>query len=201
MNKLIVIILLLLSIQGFSQLKMGLNIKPEISFANSNTYWFTCSYGVVTSVGIYKWLSINAGIGYQSKEYDFTKMPYTTDNHPVTNYLLHTVPIYIMPKLNIFKLGKDFQMYGIAGATMNTCIYEKIAFADESSLPEISSQICFYNLLISIGMGLEYSISKFSIFIEPAFNSVVVRNLNYYHPYNNTISMNIGCLYNFKKSE
>ena len=198
MRKLIVIIFFLLSIQGYCQIKIGLNIKPEISFANSNTYWTNCSFGIASNFLIYKWLSINAGIGYQSKNYDLSKMPYTTDHGPINNYLLHALPIYLMPKVNILKFGRNFQFYGITGVTMNTCIYEKATYAEESSITETSSKICFYNLLVNFGLGLEYSVSKFSIFIEPAFNTTVAKNSNYYQPYNNTVSMNIGCFYNFK---
>jgi len=199
MRKIVVIFLFLLSVQGYSQIKIGLNFKPEISFANSNTYWTNCSFGLATNFIIYDWLSINAGIGYQAKNYDLKNMPYTTDKGPMTNYLLHTLPIYLMPKVNILKLGKNLQFYGIIGATMNTSIYEKATYAEESSPTETSTKICFYNLLVNTGLGLEYNISKFSIFVEPAFNTTVAKNSNYYQPYNNTVSLSIGCLYNFKK--
>ena len=199
MRKIVVIFLFLLSVQGYSQIKIGLNFKPEISFANTNTYWTNCSFGIATNFIIYNWLSINAGIGYQAKNYDLQNMPYLTDESPMTNYLLHTLPIYLMPKVDILKFGKNLQFYGIIGATMNTCIYEKATYAEESSPTETSTKICFYNLLVSIGLGLEYNISKFSIFIEPAFNTTVAKNSNYYQPYNNTVSLSIGCLYSFKK--
>jgi len=198
MRKPILIFLLLLSIQGYSQIKIGLNIKPEVSFANSNIYWTNCSYGIATNFHIYQWFSISAGIGYQSKNYDFTKMPYTTDHDPINNYLLHTLPIYLMPKVNFLKFGKNFQFYGIAGTTMNSCIYEMTTYVEESSPTERSSKICFYNLLINIGLGLEYNISKFSIFIEPTFNTTVAKNSNFYQPYSNTVALNIGCFYNLK---
>ena len=84
----------LLSIQGYSQIKIGLNFKPEISFANSNTYWTNFSFGIATNFLLYKWLSINTGIGYQSENYDLTMMPYTTDHGQIIKYLLHTLPIY-----------------------------------------------------------------------------------------------------------
>jgi len=197
MKKIITVSLLLLSFQLQSQVKIGLNIRPELSFANSNTCWTSCSFGLATNFTIYKWLSLNAGIGYQSKNYDLTKIPYTTDREPMTAYLLHTLPVYLLPKVNILKFGRTFQFYGIAGATMNTCIYERVTYAEEVSHSESSNKISFFNLLVTIGPGLEYSISQFSIFIEPAFNTVVARNMNYYQPYNNSISLNIGFFYNF----
>ena len=61
---------------------------------------------------------------------------------------------------------------------MNTCIFEKEMYADENSLTETSSKICFYNLLVNIGLGLECTISRFSFFIEPAFNTMVASNSN-----------------------
>ena len=198
MRKSVLIFLLLLSIQGYSQIKMGLNIKPEISFANSDIYWTNCSYGIATNFQIYKWFSISFGIGYQAKNYDFTKMPYTTDQYPINNYLLHTIPIYLMPKVNFLNFCRNFKFYGIAGTSINSCIYEKTTYVEESSPTETSSEICFYNLLINLGLGLEYNISKFSIFIEPAFNTIVAKNSNYYQPYSNTVSLNIGCFYNLK---
>ena len=48
-----------------------------------------------------------------------------------------------MPNVDILKFGRNFQFYGIAGATMHTCIYEKATFTEESSLTETSG--CFYS--------------------------------------------------------
>jgi hypothetical protein len=201
MKKLITVILVLISFQVHSQIKIGLNVRPEISFANSEIHWTSISYGLASNFNIYKWVSINVGIGYQSKNYDLTMMPFTTEQVPITSYLLHTLPIYLMPKVNIIKLGRNFQFYGIAGVTMNTCIYEKATYAEENFRTETSSKICFYNLLFNIGLGLDYTISKFSLFVEPAFNTIVARNLNYYQPYSNTISFNIGCFYSLTNNK
>jgi len=198
MRKSILLVLLLISLQGYSQIKAGLNIKPEVSFANSELYWISCSYGLSSNFNIYKWFSVNAGIGYQAKSYDLTKMPYTTDHDPISNYVLHTIPFYIMPKMNVLTFGKTFKIYGIAGVTMNSSLYSKTIYLDENSPEETCNKISFYNLLISIGCGLEYNISIFSISLEPAFNTVVASNSNFYHPYSNTVSLNMCCLYNFK---
>lgn len=199
MKKLVFIILLISALNSQSQVRIGLNIQPEISFANWEIYWFTYSFGVVSNINIYKWLSINAGIGFQSKQFDVAKLINTTDGTPLDLYLIRTIPVNIKPRINILPSGQKLQVYGIGGLIMNFCFYEKTTYSKNQIPTEIIKTISLYNALIALGAGIEYKIKKFSLFFEPSFNASIAYNCNYFHPYENTISFNFGCMYNISK--
>jgi len=194
MKKLITIFLILCVAEVQSQVKLGIFVQPTMSFANWENYWFSCSEGFVANVKIYKPVSLNFGIGYQYKKYNLTHVPYMSDIVPMTGYTTQTIPVYIIPRVDFYSSNNKFKFYCLAGATMNFCIYEKRDYSNDQYPSTVDKSICFYNVILNFGLGIEYNLSIFSLFFEPAFNTTVARNLNYYQPYNNTISLDIGCL-------
>jgi hypothetical protein len=182
-----------------SQIKLGLNFQPEISFANWEHFWYTQSFGVTSNFSVYKWLSINTGVGYQSKQFNVSVLAYQLDQIPMDLYLIRTISINIKLKANFLSSNHQIQFYGISGVILNFCVYQKLYYKDDLEPTKIIETASFYNALIGVGVGVEYNINRFSIFLEPSFNTTITRNCKYYHPYENTLSLNIGVLYKIKK--
>ena len=117
-----------------------------------------------------------------------------TDIVPMTDYTTQTIPVIIVPRVDFYSSINRVRLYCLAGATMNFCIFEKREYSTDQYPSTVDKSLSFYNVILNFGLGIEYNLSIFSLFIEPAFNTTVARNLNYYQPYSNTISLNIGCL-------
>lgn len=200
MKKILLVSLILLSIRCNSQINVGFNIQPEISFANWEIFWYSNSYGITANIPIYKRVFLSTGMGFQSKNYDLSMVPALTDGIPIKNYVIRTIPFSIRAGFTILKLGKRIQCYGLAGTKINFCIYEKTTFSNQSIPIKVNRKPDLYNVLLNFGIGMKYTINKIALFVEPNFNTSIHSNCKYYHPYYNIFSMSIGFIYIFKPS-
>lgn len=198
MKKLITIFLLILTLNTIGQIKIGVYFQPEISFANWDLYWFTPSFGFISNIPIYKQLSFIAGIGYKSKQIDGGWLSYLYDQIPTDTYLVKTIPIQIKLKYNFLTPGKKIEFYAISGMIFDFCIYQKFTYNLSYQPDQIFNKIDYYDGHISIGLGIEYQLNRISFFGEPVFNIGFAHNRNYYHPYTNSVSMNLGIYYIIK---
>jgi hypothetical protein len=195
MKKLLFLFTILYAIEGQSQVKIGVFIQPSVNFANWENSWICCSEGIVANIKVYKPLSFIFGIGFQAKKYDVSHLGYENLDSPLSTCTQHTLPISFIPRIDLEKLGKSFHFYWMTGTTLNLCLYNKIDYFEDQQPASINSTIRFQNILLNIGFGFEYTISRFSIFLEPAFNTTLARNRNAFIPYSNTVSLNAGCYY------
>ncbi|NQV01022.1 MAG: hypothetical protein HQ542_00105 [Bacteroidia bacterium] len=180
------------------QIKIGAYFQPEISFANIEQYWFTPSFGIMSNILIYKQLSFIVGIGYKSKQIDGGWLSYLHDQIPTDTYLAKTIPLQIKLKYNFLSPGKKIEFYAIGGTIFDFCFYQKFTYDLSGEPDNISNKFDYYDGHISLGLGVEYQLNRISFFGEPAFNIGFAHNRNYYHPYTNSVSMNLGIYYIIK---